>query len=145
MSILTMVKNIKKIHPNYLICYKEGNFYNCYGKDAYILAFLFDYKIRFIEENIPVVGFPKVAIAKVTAFLQRKKINYMLLDKRNNYNVDEEESYKNLNKYLEILEQASEGVKLKIRIEKISQTLLKELNKDKIQRVEKLLYESRKI
>ena len=46
-----MAKNIKEVHPNALVCYKVGAFVNCYGKDAYIISYLFDYKIRMVTES----------------------------------------------------------------------------------------------
>ena len=43
MSTVNMVKTIKKIYPSCVILVKIGNFYNVYGKDAYIFSYLFDY------------------------------------------------------------------------------------------------------
>ena len=40
MSVVNMAQNIKNIHPDYMIMYKVGGFYNCYGKDAYIASYL---------------------------------------------------------------------------------------------------------
>lgn len=45
MSTANMVKTIKKIYPSCAVLVKVGNFYHVYGKDAYILAYLFEYKI----------------------------------------------------------------------------------------------------
>ena len=75
MSVVNMAKNIKEIHPNDLVIYKVGAFYNSYGKDAYILSYLFEYRIKEVELNISVAGFPKNAISKVIARLEREKIN----------------------------------------------------------------------
>ena len=38
-------ENNKKIYPFCVILVKIENFYNVYGKDAYIYSYLFDYKI----------------------------------------------------------------------------------------------------
>ena len=52
---------------------KVGKFYRVYGKDAYIIAYLFKYKIS--EENdIMVSGFPTSSIKKIEARLENKKI-----------------------------------------------------------------------
>ena len=59
MSRTNMVKNIKEIHPDTLLLFKVGVFCESYGKDSYILSYLFDYqifvrkqrKIREIGEN----------------------------------------------------------------------------------------------
>lgn len=90
MSTVNMVKTIKKIYPSCVILVKIGNFYNVYGKDAYIFSYLFDYKI--VEKaGIPTCGFPINAISKVENILEKTKINYVAVDRRNNY--DEEEKY----------------------------------------------------
>lgn len=145
MSVINMAKNIKEIHKQYLVCYKVGAFVNCYGKDAYILSYLFNYKIKTIQDNIMVSGFPKNALAKLTAKLQREKINYIIIDTRNNYEIDEKEEYKNLNTYNEILEKAQKNVKIKIRVQKIAEYLLKKEDIELIRKIENLIYENRKI
>ena len=64
------------MHPEDITMVKVGNFYRVYGKDAYIIAYLFKYKIS--EENdIMVSGFPTSSIKKVEARLENKKINYI--------------------------------------------------------------------
>ena len=41
MGIINMSKNIKEIHPNKVVLYKVGTFYNAYGKDAYIVSYIY--------------------------------------------------------------------------------------------------------
>lgn len=36
MSVVTVIKEVKKIHKEDVVLIKIGNFYHCYGKDAYI-------------------------------------------------------------------------------------------------------------
>lgn len=150
MSVLTMVKNIKEIHPEYILFFKIGSFCNVYGKDAYILSYLFDYKIKNEKENVKVTGFPKNAMAKVMAKLEREKINYMIIDTRNNYDVDEKVDNKNLNRYVEVSEKSYEYVKLKVRINNIYDMLIENIDKkdeirEKIRKIEEIIYESRKV
>ena len=38
MSAITIVKEIKAVHPEYVALTKRGGFYNVYGKDAIIVA-----------------------------------------------------------------------------------------------------------
>lgn len=140
-----MAQNIKNIHPDYMIMYKVGSFYNCYGKDAYIAAYLFEYKIRLIENNITVIGFPKNAISKVIAKIEREKINYILIDTKNNYDIDSKEEFGNLNKYNDVVCKAKEVVNIRIRIEKIEKELLKKENYNKIKKIEEIIYENRKV
>ena len=145
MSVVNMAQNIKNIHPDYMIMYKVGSFYNCYGKDAYIASYLFEYKIRLIENNITVIGFPKNAISKVIAKIEREKINYILIDTKNNYDIDSKEEFGNLNKYNDVVCKAKEVVNIRIRIEKIEKELLKKENYNKIKKIEEIIYENRKV
>ena len=59
-----MAKDIKKVHPNDVVCYKVGAFVQAFGKDAYIMSYILDYKLKETKENIPTCGFPKKAIPK---------------------------------------------------------------------------------
>lgn len=145
MSVISMAKNIKQLYPNHEILYKTGAFYNVYGKDAYILSYLFNYNIKTSAENISVSGFPERSISKVKSTLESKKINYMIITPKNNYNVDEEENYNNLNRYNEIFEKAQKVVSLRKRVNNITEILLNELDIEKIMEIEKIIYESRKI
>ena len=57
MSVINIVKNIKQIHPEYIALIKIGKFYYSYGKDAYIISYIFNYKIKIVEENVCVCAF----------------------------------------------------------------------------------------
>lgn len=146
MSIITMVKNIKEVHKEDLAMYKVGNFYNAYGKDAYIISYLFGYNIKPGKDNLAVCGFPKVTLPKVMSILENKKINYITLDVRNNYDVDDKQDNKNLNTYNNYVEKASKYVKLKRRIDEIYNTLLEGIEKEeiihKIRNIEEIVYEN---
>ena len=89
------------------------------------------------------VGFPSNSYSKVISRLERLKINYLILDKRNNYEVLEFQNYKNLNNYNEYFEQAKKEILIKIRIQKINEYLLKNIKsahiKEKIYGIEKIL------
>ena len=67
MAILTIIKEVKKVHPKELALVKVGNFVHSYGKDSYILSFLFGYKIKVIENNCSACGFPQKSLPKVQA------------------------------------------------------------------------------
>lgn len=58
MGTINIVKTMKMIHPSCVIIVKIGNFYHVYGKDAYIFAYLLEYKIT-EKDGIPHCGFPK--------------------------------------------------------------------------------------
>ena len=73
MSILTMIKNTKQIHSKEIVFIKFGKFYYCYGKDAYIISFFFEYKLNLIENNIYSCGFPSQSLNKIISKLENKK------------------------------------------------------------------------
>lgn len=50
MGILNIVKTVKEIHKEDIVFVKIGKFYQVYGKDAYIISYLFDYKLKKVEE-----------------------------------------------------------------------------------------------
>lgn len=114
-----------------------------------MVAYLFSYRIKFVEDNIPSCGFPIQKLPKAMSVFENKKINYILIDTRNNYDIDEKEDFKNLNTYEEVFEKAHKTVRAKVRIEKISEELLKNVEKEefkeKIKKVEEIVYERRKI
>ena len=143
MSVINMIKTVKRIHAEDVVLVKIGEFYHAYGKDACILSFLFDYKVKNIEMNIYNCGFPVRAIAKIQAELERQKINYVLIDRRNNYEVDEWSDNKEANRYINVSERAYEFVKLKERIDNIYSYLVMDLNSkgtlEKISKIEEVL------
>ena len=145
MGIINIVQNVKQIKKEDIIFVQVGNFYNCYGKDSYIISYLFNYKISVVENNICMASFPKTAYNKVISKLENNKINYTILDKRNNYEEEEKSNNKNLNKYAEFYEKAKNEISLKIRIEKIQKYLLETKDKETIFQIEKVINERRKI
>ena len=73
----------------------------------------------------------------------------MLIDTRNNYDVDKKLDNKNLNTYEEIFERAHKTKRAKLRIEKITETLIEEIGrerfKEKLKKVEEIVYETGKV
>ena len=67
-----MIEEIKEINPKSICLYKVGTFYHAYGRDASIMSFLFDYKIKELGENHKECGFPIGAVNKITAKLQNE-------------------------------------------------------------------------
>ena len=49
MAVITIIKTIKSIHPDSVTLVKTGKFYNVYGRDSYILSYLFGYKLKEVE------------------------------------------------------------------------------------------------
>ena len=96
------IKVIKDINPNTLIMIKIGSFYHTYGKDAYLLAYLFNYQLKSSENTYNTCGFPISAACKVTKCLEDNKISYMQINKSENYEVENEVSFKSENQYFEM-------------------------------------------
>ena len=144
-----MIKTIKQIHKEELCMFKIGSFCHCYGRDAYVLSFLFGYKIKDIEGIYKECGFPIKVLDKVIAKLENCKINYLVIDRRNDYDVEQKASFKNLNNYNSCYVKANTYINYKIRIEKINEFLLenmkqKEFNKI-LGKVEQVINERREI
>ena len=74
--------------------------------------------------------------------LEDKKINYIILDRRNHYSIEEKKDFHNLNTYVKVYEKAKEMIALKIRIENINKYLLQNMDRQKIYEVEKILKEN---
>ena len=65
-----MIKGIKQIHSKDIVLVKIGKFYYCYGKDAYMISYFFDYKLNLVENSIYSCGFPSQSLSKVIAKLE---------------------------------------------------------------------------
>lgn len=141
-----MIEKIELLNPNSICLIKIGNFYHTYGRDSYILAYLFNYKIDLFKNEC---GFPMVSLNKVLAKLENEKLNYVVLDKRNNYDVEMEQNYKNLNRYEEIYNKSRNYVNYKTRIESINKNLIELINEKDFKKIlgeiEILINERRKI
>ncbi len=72
-------KEIKKDYPQYVILIKSGIFYEVLDDDAYIMRFLFDYKIKQMNESC-LIGVPETAIKKVEEEMIREKIAYVTVE-----------------------------------------------------------------
>ena len=150
MSIVNMVKTIKDIHEKDLVLIRVGIFYVAYGKDAYIVSYLFGYKIKPVDStNYASSGFPVGSINKIKSALESRKINYVLLNKSDNYEVEEFDDNKDLNRYEEIYDKAHKYIRLKDRISDINNYLIDNVNKNNIKeilfKIEDIIDESRQV
>lgn len=146
MSVIKVIENVKKIHKEDVLIVKIGNFYYSYGKDSYIISYLFNYKVGITKEKIYFCSYPQNALNKVIAKLENSKINYIILDRRNEYSIDEKYDFKNLNRYNEIYEKAKQKIRTKMRIEEIYNYILQNENdKELILEIENVINEKRKI
>ena len=69
MGIKNVVEVVKQVHKEEIVFVKIGKFYQVYGKDAYIISYFFDYKLKKVEE-VYMCGFPESSINRVTAKLE---------------------------------------------------------------------------
>ena len=129
MSVIQMAQRIKQVHPDYVSIYKIGAFCNTFGKDSYIISSIFDYSIKSVG-NISSCGFSKKCINRVISKLEDMKINYLVIDPRNNYDVEEKCDNKNLNTYNLEFEKASIIIKQRNQINKIKQQLEEYIGKE---------------
>ena len=144
MKIENTIKIVKEIHPNDIVFLKVGQFYHCYGKDAVIISYIFDYTIKKLD-NIYDCGFPITSINKIEAKVEDLKINYLVVNKADNYEVYEEQDFKSENKYIQTYNKAHKYISRKNRITEIYNYLMENINseniKEKINEVEEILYE----
>lgn len=98
--------NSDKVLKKFLLIHKtNGKFCNIYGTDAYVINYLFGYKVLDNKK----CGFPNTALNKVINKLEESKISYQII------NVDSDpliKNYKNLNSYNNILNKALEKISL---------------------------------
>lgn len=147
MGIVNVIENIKQIHPKDITLVGIGKFYYCYGKDAYILSYIFKYKIIKIKDyNIYSCSFPKQSYSKVISKLENSKLNYIILDKKNNYEIDEKSDNKNLNTYDKWYEKAHKFVNIRNRMDTIYKYVLDNIEnvdiKYKISKMEDIINET---
>lgn len=139
-----MMSTIKEVHTESVCMFKIGSFYHVFGRDADIISYLFDYKIKDINSNKD-CGFPINSINKITAKLQELKISYLLIDRRNNFDVDEKEDYKDLNRYMEYYKKANKYINIKRRIQNINNYLLENIDvlikTNKLNEIEEIIYD----
>ena len=101
---------VLKIHKN------NGKFYNSYNEDAWLLSYLFDYKLI---DGVR-AGFPDVAIERVKERLEEEKISYKI-----DYADGEivEKDFAAENRYDEIFAAAKKFVDIKMRLDDIIRKL----------------------
>ena len=82
-------------------------------------------------------------LSKICATLEHKRINYMILNQKTGYEVEEIIDNKGKNKYQEIFKKAHDYVRLKMRVENINSKLMTNLQnpeiKKKILKIEEII------
>ena len=145
MGTVNIIKVMKQVHPESILLVKVGTFYHTYGRDAYIISYLFGYQIKKVEANMDTCGFPKSAINKIIKKLEDEKISYITLNRSLNYEVEDQSNFKTENKYKDMYNKAHKYLAKKLKIDNIYQYLLENIQeeniKEKINKIEEILYE----
>ena len=123
-TIRDMETEYHQKYPDSILLVLSGNFYNVYGKDGYILGYIFKYKLKNKtyktledkEERILNTGFPRNSLDKVLLDLEDKKINYVIKvkDKKDIF-----KDFKKLNTYKRRYEASKKYWMDKMRINEI--------------------------
>lgn len=50
MGTINVIKAVKLVHLSTVVMIKMGNFYHVYGKDAYVMSYLLNYKLNIKED-----------------------------------------------------------------------------------------------
>jgi hypothetical protein len=148
LGIKRIIETTKQIHKEDIVFVKLGTFYYTYNWDAYIISYIFGYKTKLIE-GMEACGFPLNSKSRVIAKLEDKKINYIILDRKNNYEVNEKYDNKNLNTYNKYLQKARIYINNKKRLDSIYKYMLENTEKKDfkylINKMEEIINERRKI
>lgn len=145
---MTIIKELKAIHPEFIALIKTGSFYCVYGKDASIISNLFDYQFKEINDAIS-CGFPASSIKKVQAKLENSKINYLLINRRSGYEIEEKIDFKNLNTYNKQYASSKVYINNQRKINKINEYLTENVRTKNLniilKEIENIINETRKI
>ncbi len=144
-----MIETIEEMNPKTICMFKIGTFYHTYNRDSYIMSYIFNYKIKELGQSHKECGFPVVTLPKIIAKLEEKSINYIVIDRRNNYDVEQKTEYKDLNNYDKYFEKAHKFVNRKRRIDNITEFLNNNIEdnilSNTLSKIEGILYEGREV
>ena len=142
MKVENTRKMFKKIHLEDLILIKICTFFQSFEKEAYVLSYLLGYQLKPIAQNYSLCGFQKSGLAKVLSKLEEMNINYIVLDKSDNYNEMEKEGFKGKNQYNLMYAKAHKYISKKNRIDAIYQYLIENISledmKEKITKIDEM-------
>ena len=118
-----VIENTKSTYQDYICLFKIGVFYCAYDKDAYVMSYLFNYKMRDKGEEKE-VGFPVNSIDKIRERLKQEKINYIIVETKPECKIIEKEDLHNANKYNAIYVKARNHINLKVRLDALNKALV---------------------
>ena len=80
MRLKEFYSKVKDNNEEVVVFIRYGNFYRCYYNDAYIVSYLFDYKLSDKKST----GFPICNIDKVLSILKNNNISCIVINDINN-------------------------------------------------------------
>ena len=73
---------------------------------------------------MPTCGFPITSISKIENILEKSKVNYVEVDRANNYNEDKKHVDPQVNNYDQMLKKSKNAVDIILRIHKVNEYLM---------------------
>ncbi len=72
----------EKYHQDYVVMLiKEGNFYSCYLEDAYVMNYLFSFKLIY-SNHLVKISFSKVILDRIRRILELRNCSYSILSEQ---------------------------------------------------------------
>lgn len=123
MKITEIYQEYKEKYPEYIILMKIGKFYEVYFEDTKIIHMLTGYRISKTTSDIFRLGFPLNSFMKVTKEFEKRKINYLVLEKVESYQVTLKKRFQK-NQYIQFYSKCEKDYEIHKRIDKVYQILL---------------------
>lgn len=120
MKMIDRYNEAKKKFSKSIILIKCGIFYETFNDDAYIMRYLFDYKIKNLS-NFIMVGFPEKIIENIKDRLKVENISYVVLNDNQQF-VSDKNSFTE-NKYEILLDISCKSYVVETEIERIKKAL----------------------
>ncbi|HHT38076.1 MAG TPA: hypothetical protein GXZ95_01520 [Mollicutes bacterium] len=120
MKLIDKYNMNKESNNNSIILLKSGIFYKTFNNDAYIIAYLFKYKINKMS-NYVMVGFPEKVIENIEERLIKEKVAFIIIDE-GKQSVSDKGSFVDGN-YEILLDRSCKSSDIEMEIERIKSTL----------------------
>lgn len=120
MKMIDKYNEVKKKFGRSIILIKCGIFYETLNDDAYIMRYLFNYKIK-KSPNFIMVGFPEKIVESIKDRLKGENISYVILDDNQQFTSDMSSSTES--KYEILLDRSCKSYTVVKEIERIIKAL----------------------
>lgn len=120
MKLIDKYNEAKKKYNKSVILIKSGIFYETFNNDAYIMAYLFDYKIKNMSTFV-MAGFPERVIENIKERLIKEKMSFVVIEEDKQF-VSDKSSFTDSN-YEVLLDISCKSNDIEMEIEKIKNAL----------------------